>query len=112
VTNGKHETPADVATKEFVRVMVTNALSPLRVVETLGDLVTADGTIAIMSSAQGSITNNTRGGFEIYRASKSAANQLVRSYAVRHRDDGRPLLLMDPAPRPRSRRASRTWSAQ
>lgn len=45
--------------------MVTNALSPLRVVETLGDLVTADGTIAIMSSGPGSITNNTPGGFEV-----------------------------------------------
>ena len=85
VTNGEHETPADIATDEFVRVMVTNALSPLRVVDTLGDLVTADGTIAIMSSGQGSITNNTHGGFEVYRASKSALNQLVHSYAARYR---------------------------
>lgn len=96
VTNGRDETPADVTTEEFTRLMVTNALSPLRVVEALGDLVVPDGTIAIMSSGQGSIANNTRGGFEIYRASKSALNQLVRSYAARHRDDTRTLLLLAP----------------
>jgi hypothetical protein len=46
-----------------------------------------------MSSGQGSITNNERGDFEIYRASKSALNQLMRSYAARHRSDTRTLLL-------------------
>jgi NAD(P)-dependent dehydrogenase (short-subunit alcohol dehydrogenase family) len=49
-----------------------------------------------MSSGQGSIANNDRGGFEIYRASKSALNQLMRSYAARHRDAARTLLLMAP----------------
>ncbi len=96
VTNGPEETSADVPTEEFVRLMVTNALSPLRVIETLGDLVPTDGTIAVMSSGQGSVTNNNRGGFEIYRASKAALNQLMRSYAARHRDDPRTLLLMAP----------------
>lgn len=96
VTNGEKETTADVTTDEFVRLMVTNALSPMRVIETLGGLVSADGTIAIMSSGQGSVTNNERGGFEIYRASKAALNQLMRGYAARHRDDPRTLLLMAP----------------
>jgi NAD(P)-dependent dehydrogenase (short-subunit alcohol dehydrogenase family) len=96
VTNGEKETSADVTTEEFTRLMVTNALSPMRVIETLGDVVTAAGTIAIMSSGQGSIANNERGGFEIYRASKSALNQLMRSYAARHRAARRTLLLMAP----------------
>jgi NAD(P)-dependent dehydrogenase (short-subunit alcohol dehydrogenase family) len=96
VTNGPEETPADVSTEEFTRLMVTNALSPMRVIETLGELVTPNGTIAIMSSGQGSVANNERGGFEIYRASKSALNQLMRSYAARHHDDNRTLLLMAP----------------
>jgi NAD(P)-dependent dehydrogenase (short-subunit alcohol dehydrogenase family) len=34
VTNGPGETVADVSTDTFVRLMVTNALSPMRVVET------------------------------------------------------------------------------
>jgi NAD(P)-dependent dehydrogenase (short-subunit alcohol dehydrogenase family) len=93
---GVAETVADIDTEDFVRVMVTNALSPMRVIETLGDVVRADGTIAIMSSGQGSISNNDNGGFEVYRASKSALNQLMRSYAARHGDDPRALLLMAP----------------
>ena len=96
VTNREEETVADVSTEEFTRVMVTNALSPMRVIETLGDRVDAHGTIAIMSSGQGSIANNERGGFEIYRASKSALNQLMRSYAARHNSDTRTLLLTAP----------------
>ena len=96
VTNGPEETVADVSTDTFIRLMVTNALSPMRVVEALQDLVAPQGTIAVMSSGQGSVANNTKGGFEIYRASKSALNQLMRSFAARHAGDPRTLLLMAP----------------
>jgi NAD(P)-dependent dehydrogenase (short-subunit alcohol dehydrogenase family) len=96
VTNDAAETSADVSTEEFTRLMVTNALSPMRVIDTLGDLVKPDGTIAIMSSGQASIANNEHGGFEIYRASKSALNQLMRSYAARQPERTRTLLLMAP----------------
>lgn len=96
VTNAPEETVADVPTETFVQLMVTNALSPMRVVEALRDLVLPDGTIGVMSSGQGSIANNDRGGFEIYRASKSALNQLMRSFAARHAGDPRTLLLMAP----------------
>jgi NAD(P)-dependent dehydrogenase (short-subunit alcohol dehydrogenase family) len=96
VTHRIEETTENITTAEFTRVMVTNALSPLRIVETLGHLTVADGTIAIMSSGQGSVANNHGGGWEIYRASKAALNQLMRSYAARHRDEDRTFLLMAP----------------
>jgi NAD(P)-dependent dehydrogenase (short-subunit alcohol dehydrogenase family) len=96
VTNGPEETVADVPTDTFIRLMVTNALSPMRVVEALQHLVAPDGTIGVMSSGQGSVANNENGGFEIYRASKSALNQLMRSFAARHAGDPRTLLLMAP----------------
>ncbi|MFJ6463187.1 SDR family oxidoreductase [Streptomyces sp. NPDC091387] len=80
VTNAPEETVADVPTETFVHLMVTHALSPMRVVETLQDLVAPEGTIAVMSSGQGSVANNDNGGFEVYRASKSALNQLMRSF--------------------------------
>ena len=97
VTNGPGETIGDVSTDTFVRLMVTNALSPMRVVETLQDLITPHGTIGVMSSGLGSVTNNnTKSGFEVYRASKSALNQLMRSFAARHAGDPRTLLLMAP----------------
>jgi NAD(P)-dependent dehydrogenase (short-subunit alcohol dehydrogenase family) len=93
---GVRETVADVSTDEFIRVIVTNALSPMRVVEILEDLVLPTGTIGIMSSGQGSITNNENGNYEVYRASKAALNMLMRSFAARHADDPRTLLLMAP----------------
>ncbi|WP_431682705.1 SDR family oxidoreductase [Kitasatospora sp. KL5] len=86
----------EVPTDMFTEVMVTNALSPMRVVEVLGPLVASTGTIGVMSSDQGSITLNTDGGQDLYRASKSALNQLMRCYAARHPADTRALLLMDP----------------
>jgi NAD(P)-dependent dehydrogenase (short-subunit alcohol dehydrogenase family) len=96
ISNGPAETIATVSTEEFVRVMVTNALSPMRVVETLADLVPPGGTIAVMSSGLGSVANNDRGGYEVYRASKASLNTLMRSFAARHSDDPRTLLTIAP----------------
>jgi NAD(P)-dependent dehydrogenase (short-subunit alcohol dehydrogenase family) len=96
VKNDDRETIADVSTDEFVRVMVTNALSPMRVIETLQELVRPSGTIGIMSSGQGSIANNENGAYEVYRGSKAALNMFMRSFAARHADDPRTLLLMAP----------------
>ena len=96
VTNNPNETIGEVTTEEFVRVMVTNALSPMRVVEALHDLVTPDGTIGVMSSGQGSVTNNTSGMREVYRGSKAALNTFMRSFAARHAADKRAMVLMAP----------------
>ncbi|UUT34657.1 hypothetical protein [Microbacterium elymi] len=49
-----------------------------------------------MELGQGSIANNLSGRFEVYRATKSALNQLMRSDAARHQGDQRALLLMAP----------------
>jgi len=91
-----NDTIAEVSNEEFIRVMVTNALGPMRVVEALQDLVLPDGLIGVMSSGQGSIANNTNGGFDVYRGSKSALNQYMRSYAARHASEPRALVLMAP----------------
>src|ERR1700735_2352154 len=96
VKNDDRETIADVSTDEFIRVMITNALSPMRVVETLQDLVRPSGTIGIMSSELGSITNNENGTYEVYRGSKAALNMFMRSFAARHAEDPRTLLLLAP----------------
>lgn len=96
VKNDDSETIADVSTDEFIRVMVTNALSPMRVIEALQDLVHPAGTIGVMSSGQGSVTNNVNGNYEVYRGSKAALNMFMRSFAARHQHDARTLLLMAP----------------
>jgi NAD(P)-dependent dehydrogenase (short-subunit alcohol dehydrogenase family) len=89
-------TVAETSTDEFIKVMVTNALSPLRVIETFQDCVEPTGTIGVMSSGQGSVANNTNGGHEVYRGSKAALNSYMRSYDARHRGDQRTLILMAP----------------
>ena len=96
VKNDDRETIADVSTDEFVRVMVTNALSPMRVIEAFQDLVPANGTIGAMSSGQGSVANNVNGNYEVYRGSKAALNMFMRSFAARHAEESRTLLLMAP----------------
>jgi NAD(P)-dependent dehydrogenase (short-subunit alcohol dehydrogenase family) len=50
----------------------------------------------VMSSGQGSVVGNERGGHEVYRGSKAALNTFMRSYAARHKDDRRALVLMAP----------------
>lgn len=90
------ETIGEVPTEDFVRVMLTNALGVMRTVEGLQGLVHREGLIGVMSSGQGSVANNSKGGFEIYRGSKAALNQYMRSYAARHADDPRAMVLMAP----------------
>ncbi len=96
VSNGAGERLVDTTTEAFIRVMVTNALSPMRVVNTLESLVPPTGTIAVMSSGLGSVANNDRGGWEIYRASKASLNTLMRSFAATHAGDPRTLLTLAP----------------
>jgi len=90
------QTIGEVSTEEFIHVMVTNALSPMRVVERLVRHVTPDGLIGVMSSGQGSITNNTAGQRELYRGTKAALNMYMRSFAAREANARHPMVVMAP----------------
>ena len=91
---------ADVADDEFARVMATNVLGPIRVIQALAHLVPAGGLIGAMSSGQGSIANNENGRGEIYRSSKAALNMALRSFAAREAGGegggGRAIVAMAP----------------
>jgi NAD(P)-dependent dehydrogenase (short-subunit alcohol dehydrogenase family) len=96
-TTTSEDTPiGEVSTEAFVDVMVTNALSPMRVIDALEELVSPSGLIGAMSSGQGSITNNTNGLREVYRGSKAALNMFMRSLAARQADTDRAFVLMAP----------------
>lgn len=95
-THDEHVRIGAVSTEEFMRVMITNALSPMRVVEALQDLVPPTGLIGVMSSGQGSIANNEKGMREVYRSSKAALNMLMRSFAAREGRPDRAMVLMAP----------------
>ncbi|PWC80066.1 SDR family NAD(P)-dependent oxidoreductase [Azospirillum sp. TSH64] len=90
------QTIGEVSTDEFIHVMTTNALGPMRVIEGLEGNVTAAGLIGVMSSGQGSIANNLSGRRELYRGSKAALNMFMRSFAARQAGTDRPLAVMAP----------------
>ena len=90
------QTIGEVSIDEFVRVMVTNALGPMRVIEALLPLVSDTGLVGAMSSGQGSVANNETGMREVYRASKAALNMLMRSFAARQAETARSMVLMAP----------------
>lgn len=96
VANDPAETIAEVSTEAFVRLMVTNTLSPMRVIEAFESLVPPTGTIGVMSSGLGSVADNEYGGWEVYRGSKAALNTLMRSFAARHAGDPRAMLIVAP----------------
>jgi NAD(P)-dependent dehydrogenase (short-subunit alcohol dehydrogenase family) len=94
ISNNPADTIGTVTTDEFIRVMVTNALSPMRVIESLEAHVAPAGLIGVMSSGQGSIANNEKGMREVYRGSKAALNMFMRSFAARTAP--RPMVTMAP----------------
>jgi NAD(P)-dependent dehydrogenase (short-subunit alcohol dehydrogenase family) len=90
------QTIGEVSTEAFAEVMVTNALSPMRVIERLERHVTPAGLIGVMSSGQGSIANNQSGQRELYRGSKAALNMFMRSFAARQAHTSRAMVAMAP----------------
>ncbi|HVZ02474.1 MAG TPA: SDR family NAD(P)-dependent oxidoreductase [Dongiaceae bacterium] len=90
------QTIGEVPTDDFVNLMITNALSPMRVIERLEHCVSATGLIGVMSSGQGSIGNNLTGQRELYRGTKAALNMFMRSFAARQAGTRRALAVMAP----------------
>ncbi len=66
------------------RIVQTNTLGPLKLVDTLVDNVAASAMrrVVLVSSRMGSITNNLSGGHYGYRASKAGLNAIGRSLAI------------------------------
>jgi NAD(P)-dependent dehydrogenase (short-subunit alcohol dehydrogenase family) len=90
------QTIGEVSTEEFVQLMITNALGPMRVIERFVGAVSATGLVGVMSSGQGSIANNTSGQRELYRGTKAALNMFMRSFAARQAGTARALVVMAP----------------
>ncbi len=95
ICKATEEIPSTVAEQDFVDMMLTNALGPMRAVELLEHLVPGGGVIAVMSSELGSITGNP-GHWELYSSSKAALNMLMKCFSVRHAGDPRAMLLVAP----------------
>ena len=90
------QTIGQVSTDDFVQLMITNALGPMRVIESLERNVVATGLIGVMSSGQGSVANNETGQRELYRGTKAALNMFMRSFAARQAGTARAMVVMAP----------------
>ena len=77
-------------------LFLTNAISPIRVADTLLGCVAPGGMVAFMSSILGSIGSNEDGRAELYRASKAALNSLIRSFRARHAQSDFTVLAVHP----------------
>ncbi|WP_417068825.1 SDR family NAD(P)-dependent oxidoreductase [Niveibacterium terrae] len=82
---------------DFDAVMRTNVLGPMRVIQTFGDSVAkAGGRIAVLSSAMGSIGASTQTSGLLYRASKAAANMVVKCAALEYGPKGGTVVALHP----------------
>lgn len=70
----------EVSDDDFNRLMLTNALAPVRALELFEDLVPADGMLSVMSSVLASMTMNSEGSWPSYSASKAALNMLMHTF--------------------------------
>lgn len=77
----------DADPDEFAKMMLVNALAPLRLIDRWDGPVAKDGLVAVMSSSQASIALNDDAGKEAYRMSKAALNMGLRSIAARRADE-------------------------
>ena len=65
------------------QVLEINTISPLMLAQVLADnLAQNKGTLAIISSKVGSIDDNSGGAGYMYRSSKTAVNQVVKSLSI------------------------------
>ena len=73
-----------VSSKPWLEVLKVNLIAPLTVTQSIIENIKkgSDKKIYFLSSQLGSIEDNTSGGMYIYRSSKTALNQVVKSLSV------------------------------
>lgn len=78
------------------RLIDVNAIGPLRVVSALQDRLAQGGTVALVTSRMGSVSDNTSGGSYAYRMSKAALNAAGKSMAIDLAEQRVTVLLLHP----------------
>ncbi len=83
--------------EEWRKVFEINSIAPMKVIEAFyQNIKLAKGVIANMSSAMGSMSENSSGGAYIYRSSKAALNALTKSIALDGKVDGVKSIALHP----------------
>ena len=83
ITGAKHQDAAQATSDEVAHVMMTNAFGPARAGRELLPRIKDGGSLSFMSSLMGSIEDSS-GGYDLYRTSKTAQNMLAKGIAEQH----------------------------
>ncbi|MBB5209878.1 SDR family oxidoreductase [Microbulbifer hydrolyticus] len=88
----------NVDVEEWRKVLEANTIAPYKLVETFYPQLAAGArkVVGILSSKVGSIDDNDSGGGYIYRSSKTAVNQVVKSLSIDLADQGIKVLALHP----------------
>jgi NAD(P)-dependent dehydrogenase (short-subunit alcohol dehydrogenase family) len=88
----------DITESEFLRLMRTNVMAPIRLAGLLLDQIatSADRRIVFLGSRMGSMGANDRGGAYLYRASKAALHAVVKSLSIDSAPRGVICVLLHP----------------
>lgn len=83
---------------EWIRVLKTNVIAPLKITEAFIDHVTASQRkiVATMGSMMGSVSDNSSGGHYLYRTSKAAVNMATKSLSIDLQQRGITAVVLHP----------------
>ncbi len=84
--------------KEWRKVLEVNTIAPLMLVQAFVEQVATSQRklVAVISSKVGSIADNSSGGSYVYRSSKTAVNQVVKSLSIDLADRGIAVISLHP----------------
>lgn len=79
----KDQNLGTVSRQQWLEVLNVNSVAPLMLAQALHEnLRVKGGTFAVLSSRMGSIEGNDGGALYLYRSSKAAVNQVVKSLSI------------------------------
>jgi len=86
-----------VSRQQWLDVLNVNSVAPLMLAQALhSNLAAKKGTFAVVSSRMGSIDDNDGGSLYLYRSSKTAVNQVVKSLSIDVKAQGIKVIALHP----------------
>ncbi len=98
VGGGRQQSFGETDEETWMNVFRVNVFGPMKVTEALAENVASGDRkiIATIGSIMGSLSDNTSGGFYIYRSSKAAVHMVVRSMALDLKSRGITSVVLHP----------------
>ena len=98
IMGAPHQRTGQIDYESWTQVLDVNTLGPMRVIEAfIGHLARSDRKLAVtITSAMGSIADNTSGGSIAYRSSKAGVNMAMRCAAIDLRERGIVCVVVHP----------------